>query len=89
MKNLNKREKKSRIYMEKYYELIIYLLDCYNDGLFEKEVLKGIPEEDIQAARKWVYQRQKNHDNSDFGVVDNSDRIQNAFDFEEWEWSDN
>lgn len=67
--------------MNKYYELIIYLVDCYNDGLFGKEVLNGIPEEDIQAARKWVYQRQKNRDNAD--------RIQNSFDFEEWVWSDN
>ena len=74
--------------MSKYYELIMDLLDFYNQDKISKEIIDRIPKEDIQAARKGVYQMQKNRDNPDFGVLDNADQIENDFDKDEWEWSD-
>lgn len=75
--------------MEKYYELIIYLLDCHKDGLIKKDILKGIPEKDLQAALDWAYQRMKNSDSHNHGTPDHAEKKQNAFDFEEWVWSYN
>lgn len=74
--------------MTKYYEIIMELLEWYNLDEIPKKVIDALPPEDIQAARKWAYQKQKNRDNPDFGVLDNADQIENNFDQDEWEWSD-
>lgn len=62
------------------------LIAFYNQDKVKKEVIDCIPGEDIQAARKWAYQKQKNRDNPDAGVLDNANQIENDFDKEDWEW---
>lgn len=49
-----------KIIYEKYYELIMDLLEYYNQDKVAKEVIDNIPKDQIQAARNWAYQKQKN-----------------------------
>jgi hypothetical protein len=72
--------------MEKYYEIIMDLLEWYNKDQISKEVIDCIPQEDIQAARRWTYQKQKNRSYPDSAVLGNADQIQNDFDKDEGEW---
>ena len=72
--------------MSKYFEIIMDLLEWYNLDEIPKKVIDAFPPEDIQAAKRWAYQNQKNRDNPDFGVLDNADQIENDFDKDEWEW---
>lgn len=88
----NQVEAKSRTKgkkIEKYYELILELLELHNQDELSKKVIDILSPEDIQAARKWTYQKQKNRDNPDFKVILKADQIENDFDWDEWEWSDN
>lgn len=73
--------------MNKYYELIIYLLDCHQDGVLDKEILRGIPADDIQAAKEWSYQKMQKSMKPATQGSPIPDRIRN--DFKNWEWSEN
>lgn len=48
-----------KIIYERYFELILHLLDAYNKNEVSKEVVDWISKEDRQAAKNWAYREAK------------------------------